>query len=70
MAQNEFSRRDFLTTAALGSAAMMMPKGVFAAGSAQIKVGVIGTGGRGTDACVNALNADPSVVIHAMGDLF
>lgn len=70
MARKEFSRRDFLVTSAAGTAAMMIPKGVFAAGSAQIKVGVMGAGGRGTDACVNALNADPSVVIWAMGDLF
>lgn len=70
MARKDFSRRDFLVTSAAGTAAMMIPKGVFGAGSAQIKVGVMGAGGRGTDACVNALNADPSVVIWAMGDLF
>lgn len=64
------SRRQFLVTTAAGTAAVLLPKGVFASGKEVIKVGVIGCGGRGTDACVNALNADPSVVIWAMGDVF
>ncbi len=70
MARSEFSRREFLATTAAGTAAMMIPTHVFAQGKDQIKVGVIGCGGRGTDACVNALNADPAVTIWAMGDLF
>jgi predicted dehydrogenase len=70
MARSKFSRRDFLVRSAAGAAALTIPKGVFAQGKDQIKVGVIGCGGRGTDACVNALNADPATVIWAMGDLF
>ncbi|MGV8878149.1 MAG: Gfo/Idh/MocA family protein [Sphingobacteriaceae bacterium] len=35
-----------------------------------IKVGLIGCGGRGTGAAVQALKADPDVVLIAMGDIF
>ncbi|MBB5436659.1 putative dehydrogenase [Pedobacter sp. AK017] len=35
-----------------------------------LKVGLIGCGGRGTGAAMQALNADPDVVITAMGDVF
>ncbi|WP_209404721.1 Gfo/Idh/MocA family protein [Pseudozobellia sp. WGM2] len=36
----------------------------------QLKVGLVGCGGRGTGAAVQALNADPDVVLHAMADAF
>lgn len=35
-----------------------------------LKVGLIGCGGRGTGAAVQALNADPDVHLTAMGDIF
>lgn len=35
-----------------------------------LKVGLIGCGGRGTGAAMQALNADPDVIITAMGDVF
>src|SRR5687767_594580 len=35
-----------------------------------LKVGLIGCGGRGTGAAVQALAADPDVVLTAMGDAF
>ena len=35
-----------------------------------IKVGVIGCGGRGTGAAVQAMTADKDVILHAMGDVF
>lgn len=35
-----------------------------------LKVGLIGCGGRGTGAAAQALNADPDVVLTAMGDVF
>jgi predicted dehydrogenase len=40
------------------------------AGSDEIKVGVIGTGGRGTGAAVDCVKSAPGVRIVAMGDLF
>jgi predicted dehydrogenase len=39
-------------------------------GSEMLKVGLIGCGGRGTGAAVNALRADPNVKLWAMGDAF
>ncbi|GGW31064.1 Gfo/Idh/MocA family protein [Arenibacter certesii] len=35
-----------------------------------LKVGLIGCGGRGTGAAAQALQADPNVVLYAMGDVF
>lgn len=35
-----------------------------------LKVGLIGCGGRGTGAAVQALRADPDVILTAMGDVF
>ena len=70
------TRRDFLktaTTAALGGA-MVQNTPVFAgqraAGSDEIRVGVIGCGGRGTGAVEDAIAAAPGVKLVAMADLF
>lgn len=38
--------------------------------SATLKVGLIGCGGRGTGAAVDAISADPNAVLTAMGDIF
>lgn len=35
-----------------------------------IKVGLVGCGGRGTGAAIQAIKADPNVVLTAMGDIF
>jgi predicted dehydrogenase len=67
---DELTRRKFLQTSAVATAAVAIPSGVFAAGAAQIKVGVIGCGGRGTGAALDALAGDKDVVIWAMGDVF
>jgi predicted dehydrogenase len=68
---SSWNRRDFCKTAAAASVAAVMPGslGVFARGSDAIKVGVIGCGGRGTDAALDCLVADPAVEIVALGDL-
>lgn len=69
------SRRDFLkttTAAVVGgtlTSAINIP-GAWAAGSDEIRVGVIGCGGRGTGAVENAINSAPGVRLVAMGDLF
>lgn len=63
------SRRDFIATAGFAGAAAILPTAVHAAGNATIKVGVIGCGGRGTQAAENALDADPDVKIVALGDI-
>ncbi len=35
-----------------------------------LKIGLVGCGGRGTGAAVQALSADPDTVLHAMADAF
>jgi len=65
------TRREVLKAASLASLAAAMPGGVFAAGASErIKVGIIGCGGRGTGAAINAIEASPDTVIAAMGDVF
>jgi predicted dehydrogenase len=68
------SRRRFLETsslATLGSlAALSGPKNVHAAGNEELKVGLIGCGGRGSGAASQALKADSKVKLWAMGDAF
>ena len=70
------SRRDFIrgaSAAALGAAAVArfhgLP-GAYAAGSDEIRVGLIGCGGRGTGAAGNALAAAPGVRVVALADAF
>ncbi len=67
------SRREFIkATAISGAAAALFATGnyAYAQGSDQIKIGLIGCGGRGTGAAAQALRADPGVVLVAMGDVF
>jgi predicted dehydrogenase len=63
------TRRDFLTTSA-ALAAAGLAAGVHAAGPDVLKVGLIGCGGRGTGAALQALQADTNVVLWAVGDAF
>jgi len=42
----------------------------FSSKKEKLKVGLIGCGGRGTGAAVQAMQADPDVIITAMGDVF
>lgn len=74
---SQTSRRNFLSTsasAAVGGA--FVSQFAFPAAAAgkgrndTIKVGLIGCGGRGTGAALNALTADDNVELSAMGDLF
>lgn len=67
------TRREFLGTSALamGSAlAAVDVPAVHAAGSGIVKVGLIGCGGRGTGAAVNAARAGDDIRIWALGDVF
>jgi predicted dehydrogenase len=63
-----------LTTAAASTAtpvtASGMPVGAYAAGTDEIRIGLIGCGGRGTGAAINALNAADGVKLVAMADAF
>ena len=68
------SRRNFLKTSAVAGGALAanlsMLSNVHADGSDEIKIGLIGCGGRGTGAADNALHAAPHVKLYAMGDAF
>jgi myo-inositol 2-dehydrogenase / D-chiro-inositol 1-dehydrogenase len=70
------SRRDFIrnaTAVAVGTAAAARFQGLVgahAAGSDEIRVGLVGCGGRGTGAAGNALAAAPGVRIVALADAF
>jgi myo-inositol 2-dehydrogenase / D-chiro-inositol 1-dehydrogenase len=70
------SRRDFIKTSTaavvggtIASSLSSIP-GAYAAGSDEIRVGVIGCGGRGTGAIDNVLSSAEGVRLVAMGDLF
>src|SRR6266576_1261758 len=57
--------------AAVGSLAKLAaPKNVHAAGSEELKIGLIGCGGRGSGAASQALKADSKVKLWAMADAF
>ena len=68
------SRRDFLKTAAVGTAVaaanLNLLANVHAAGDDLIKVGLIGCGGRGSGAAEQSIHAAPNVKLVAMGDAF
>ena len=70
----EFDRRNFLRTAAGATAAagafIGAANGEGIDPSKKIKVGFIGTGGRGTGAAQQALSADDNIILHAVGDVF
>jgi predicted dehydrogenase len=72
--RTSLSRRRLLGTAVClgvgGAAARPLPGGVFVAGSDRLRVGLVGCGGRGTGAAVQALAADAAVAVVAIGDLF
>src|SRR5271155_2599879 len=66
------TRRDFLTASAVATGATLLGSVplVHAAGGDTLKVGLIGCGGRGTGAAVQALRADSNVKLIALGDAF
>ena len=70
------TRRDFLktsTSAVVGgslAATLGAARSVHAAGNEILKVGLIGCGGRGNGAAVNAMNADENVRLTALADAF
>src|SRR5262245_20354185 len=66
------TRRDFLKTATTTSAVLAAGGALnaHAAGDDQIKVGVIGCGGRGSGAAENVLNSAQGVKVVALADVF
>lgn len=70
----ETGRRDFLKqagtlAAGLGALGATLPQ-AYAAGDDTLKIGLVGCGGRGTGAAVQALSTQGSVKIIAMADAF
>src|SRR5262245_44561333 len=68
------SRRSFLKTTAASAALLSALPAVHAAGSDELKVGLVGCGsprgGRGRGAAIQACMAGPGIRLTAMGDLF
>src|SRR5438034_6266589 len=65
------TRRNFLqTTAALAATSVIAANAHAQANEAELKVGLIGCGGRGTGAAAQALKADRNVKLFAMADAF
>ena len=70
------NRRDFLKTSMAGAAAaatiggLSLARSAHAAGSEVIRVGLVGCGGRGPGAAINAMNVDRGVRLVAMTDIF
>lgn len=65
------SRRNFLkASVAAGVGAIASPRWVHAAGDDILRVGLVGCGGRGCGAAVNAMNADPQAHVVAVADVF
>jgi predicted dehydrogenase len=72
---NEISRRSFLAkSTAAGAAAtaftIIRPELVRGAGAEKLKAGLIGCGGRGTEAAQQFLHGNENVELVAMGDIF
>lgn len=69
-------RRSFIKntgTAVIGSSLAVglgFPAAALGAKNPVLKVGLVGCGGRGSGAALEALKADPDVVLTAMGDVF
>lgn len=67
------SRRAFLKTSAVAGAAISVLRSVpsvHAAENSVLRIGLVGAGGRGAGAAVNALNADPNTKLTAICDAF
>jgi len=70
---HEMDRRSFMKTTAavsLGAIASQIGARAYAAGDDKIRIGVIGCGGRGTDAVRDCVEASASIELVAMADLF
>src|SRR5207245_6996895 len=69
------SRREFIKTSTVGAAGTALASrlssipAVYPAGNDQMRIGLVGCGGRGTGAADNVLEAAPNVKLVAMGDV-
>lgn len=71
MNPDAFSRRRFIGGTAAAAATFGIPNILFGAENTKtIKIGLVGCGGRGTGAAIDALQADPNVILWSVGDAF
>ena len=63
------SRRAFVQTTIAAAAAIAVRGGIHAQGSDAVRVGVIGTGGRGSGAATDVIRSSEGVEVVALGDL-
>src|ERR1700730_16201561 len=72
MESDNVSRRGFLTSTIAGGAAFQIirPELVRGAGNEKLKAGLVGCGGRGTEAIENILTGTDNVEIVALADIF
>jgi myo-inositol 2-dehydrogenase/D-chiro-inositol 1-dehydrogenase len=64
------TRREFMKVSAAAAASVSLVGSAHAAGKEEIKVAVVGCGGRGTGAAINACEADERVRIVCLADVF
>src|SRR6266404_1721667 len=69
------TRRSFLSRSLTAGAAasaftIIKPELVRGAGKERLRAGLVGCGGRGTEAAIDLLTADPNVELVSMGDIF
>ena len=74
MDSEKLSRRSFLRDSTIAGASasaftIVKPELVRGAGQERLRAGLIGCGGRGTQASVNLLSGDPNVELVAAADL-
>ncbi len=67
---SEFSRRSFLAGASASAFTIVKPELVRGAGDEKLKAGLIGCGGRGTQAVENIMTGCPNVELISMADAF
>ena len=72
---NELSRRSFMKTStgvatAASAFTIVKPELVRGAGNEKLKAGLVGCGGRGTEAAQQLLHGNENVELVAMGDIF
>ena len=68
--RREFIKKSTILTSAVMATQLQNPLSGYSAGNDVIKIGLIGCGGRGTEAAINAMNAGKDIRLVAMADIF
>lgn len=70
LSRRSFLRKSTAAGAGVSTFTIIKPELVRGAGKEKLKAGLVGCGGRGTQAVTNMLSGDPNVELVAMGDIF